>query len=128
MKVPKVIKNDPKAKLEKDVEARFRLRIAKAGGTSWKFVSPSNRGVSDRIVLFYGRTIYVEMKRTGGKMTPKQELFRQKVLDNGGEFACVEGDAGTDAFIKELNANVHWYSQFLIVCRAIVKRIIGHYK
>jgi len=97
--LPEIAKKDP---LEKDVEKRFHRKIIKAGGISWKFVSPNNRGVCDRIVLWQGRTIFVEMKRTKGKMSDLQKVFRDKVLNNGGEFACVYGNAGTDEFIRML--------------------------
>ena len=95
----KVVKKDP---LEKDVEKRFSLNIKAANGHSWKFVSPNNRGVCDRVVLYHGRTIFVEIKRIKGKMSELQKVFRQKVLDNGGEFACVYGNDGTDEFMRSL--------------------------
>ena len=97
--LPETKEKDP---LEKDVEKRFSLNIKAANGHSWKFVSPNNRGVCDRIVLYHGRTIFVEIKRTKGKMSELQKVFRQKVLDNGGEFACIYGNDATDEFIVRL--------------------------
>ena len=40
--------------LEKDIENYLRKEVIKAGGTSYKFVSPGVVGVPDRIVLFPG--------------------------------------------------------------------------
>jgi hypothetical protein len=50
--------------------------VAQAGGKAYKFVSPSNRGVSDRIVcLPDGTTHFIELKRPGGKISPLQAMF-----------------------------------------------------
>ena len=103
--VPDVITKSKKSPLEKHVEARLVQRVKAAGGVSWKFVSINNRGVSDRIVLIDGRTIYTELKRDGGKMSPLQKVFMQKVLDNGGEYALVEGMDGVDQFMKKIKSD-----------------------
>ena len=106
---PPSIRTPKKPPLEKEVEARLRDRIKAAGGVSWKFVSPNNRGVSDRVALINGRTIYIEVKRDGGKMSALQKAFMQKVLDNGGEFALVEGMGGVDDFVKKIKAERNWW-------------------
>jgi len=62
--------------LERDVEAYFRKAVAARGGVAFKFVSPSHRGVSDRIVCFPdGSTWFVELKRPGGRLSPLQHVF-----------------------------------------------------
>jgi hypothetical protein len=62
--------------LEKDIEKYLVHRVAQIGGKAYKFVSPSNRGVSDRIVcLPDGTTHFIELKRPGGKLSPLQALF-----------------------------------------------------
>ena len=59
--------------LEKDIEKYFMRRVAQVGGRAYKFVSPSNRGVADRVVcLPDGTTHFVELKRPGGKLSPLQ--------------------------------------------------------
>lgn len=92
-------------RLERDVEKRFALKIKSIGGISWKFVSVNNRGVADRIVLYKGRTIYTELKRTSGKLSPLQKVFRGKVLDNLGEYVTIYGDHGVDNFIEQLTGS-----------------------
>lgn len=59
-------------KLEKDVEKYFREQVKKHGGLALKFTSPGTRGVPDRIVLYKGETIFVELKRPGGKLRADQ--------------------------------------------------------
>ena len=41
--------------LEKDIEKYLRDEIKKVGGIAYKFVSPGNSGVPDRLVLLPGR-------------------------------------------------------------------------
>jgi len=62
--------------LEKEIEDYFVWTVERLGGKTWKFVSPSNRGVSDRIAcLPDGTTWFVELKTKGGKLSPLQKLF-----------------------------------------------------
>jgi hypothetical protein len=52
------------------------------GGRAWKFKSPNQRGVADRIVcLPNGETWFIELKRPkGGRLAPLQALFRDEVI------------------------------------------------
>ena len=59
--------------LEREIEAQC-VKWAKANGwLSYKFVSPSNRGVPDRMFLRNGKTVFVEFKRPGGKVSTLQQ-------------------------------------------------------
>ena len=54
------------------------------GGVAYKFVSPGNSGVPDRIILMPGGKIYfVELKREGGQLTnlQKRQINRIQKLD-----------------------------------------------
>jgi len=62
--------------LEREIEKYFVKCVQAVGGKAYKFVSPSNRGVSDRIVcLPDGTTHFIELKRPGGKLSPLQSAF-----------------------------------------------------
>ena len=122
---PEVITKAKKAPLEKAVEARLVARVKAAGGVSWKFVSINNRGVADRIVLIHGRTIYTELKRDGGKMSALQKVFMQKVLDNGGEYALVEGMGGVDAFMKKLKDDIPKWKVYLTGLKELISWFEG---
>ena len=37
--------------LEKDIEEKLRNKVKKLGGKAYKFVSPGNAGVPDRLVI-----------------------------------------------------------------------------
>ena len=59
---------------EKELEARFRERVKAAGGRAYKFVSPGNSGVPDRLVVLPGGRIgFVELKQQGRRPTKLQE-------------------------------------------------------
>ena len=68
--------------LEKEIENYFVWVVEKKlQGKTWKFVSPSNRGVSDRIAcLPDGSTWFVELKRKGGKLSVLQQLFMGEMV------------------------------------------------
>lgn len=61
--------------LERDVEKRFKRRVEKSveGALCWKFVSPGQSGVPDRIVILpHGLMMWVELKRPGAEPRPTQ--------------------------------------------------------
>ena len=66
------------AKLEQDC-----VTWAKSlGWQSFKFVSPSNRGVPDRIFLRAGETVFVEFKTETGKLSALQHRQIEKLKAN----------------------------------------------
>lgn len=77
--------------LEKEIEDYFVWAVERAGGKSWKFTSPSNRGVSDRIVCMPdGSTYFVELKRPkGGRLSPLQVLFAADMKRLNQKYACL---------------------------------------
>lgn len=69
---------------ESAVEAYLRDEVKKIGGKAYKFVSPGNPGVPDRLVILpRGRTIFVEMKAPGKKPTPRQKLKQGELTRMG---------------------------------------------
>lgn len=99
---PVVVKKKRKWPLEKAVESRLRLAVKRAGGKCPKFSSPNNAGVSDRIVIYQGESIYVEVKAEKGTPEPTQNRFINEMLDQG-VYACfVYGYNGVDQFMDDL--------------------------
>jgi hypothetical protein len=76
--------------LEREIEKYFVKCVQAVGGKAYKFVSPSNRGVSDRVVCFAdGSTHFVELKRHGGKLSPLQQIFASDMRALNQNYACL---------------------------------------
>lgn len=60
---------------EKEIEEKLREAVKRAGGKAYKFVSPGNDGVPDRLVILPGGRIgFVEVKAPGKQPTPLQRV------------------------------------------------------
>lgn len=58
--------------LESELEAKV-VKLCKLHGLiTYKFSSPSNRGVPDRIIICKGSVLFLELKQRGKKPTPLQ--------------------------------------------------------
>ena len=89
--------------LEKDIEAWLNRKIKELGGLSFKFVSPCNPGVPDRIYIFPGGKVYfVELKTEIGRMSNIQKWQRERLLQMGCHFYLVKGMEQAREFIKTL--------------------------
>lgn len=67
--------------LESEIERHFVWAVEMAGGRAWKFQSPSNRGVADRIAcLSDGSAWFIELKTKGGRLSPLQKIFGQDMV------------------------------------------------
>jgi len=89
--------------LERDVEVYFRKAVAAAGGVAFKFVSPSHRGVSDRIVCLQGQTWFVELKRPGGRLMPLQKVFAAEMERLGQNYTVLSSQREIDEWLTGLN-------------------------
>lgn len=69
--------------LEKKVEKTVCDYAREKGWLTYKFVSPMQAFVCDRIWICNGRTIYVEFKRRGKKPTPMQMRHHQDLVRHG---------------------------------------------
>ena len=61
--------------LERDIEKKLTALVKELGGLSYKFVSPGNDGVPDRIIITpKGSVWFVELKTETGRLSPRQRL------------------------------------------------------
>lgn len=87
---------------EADLESWFAKRVKKTGGRSYKWVSPGNSGVPDRIVLLKGgRTVYVELKTEKGKLSDLQRFQIRHLEELGADVRVLYGKADCEKFIEE---------------------------
>lgn len=92
--------------IESDIETKMRKLIKKRGGLFVKFVSPSSRGVPDRIVLKKpGIIIFVELKREGETPTPLQKHWHKILRSFGFDVRVIIGMQEALRFVEEVFPN-----------------------
>ncbi len=87
---------------EKEIEQYFVKRVKEMGGKAYKWVSPGNDGVPDRIVFFSGVTVLVELKAPGKKPTPLQIAKHKELEKLGQKVLVVDSKEKVDQFIYNL--------------------------
>lgn len=93
---------------EKDTEKYLREEIKKLGGIAYKFVSPGNTGVPDRLVcLPGGGVVFVELKSEGRQSTAKQKQQQDRLRALGFDvYADVDTKVKVDEIVKVLKNEV----------------------
>lgn len=91
---------------EKEIEIYLRDQVRKAGGKAYKFESPGNDGVPDRLVLFPGNKIFfIELKAPGKKPRPLQVKQMNVIASFGCDVRVIDSKEGVDDFITEVTKN-----------------------
>lgn len=86
---------------ESEIERMMRDEIKKLGGRSYKWVSPGNAGVPDRIVIFPGRPpAFVELKADKGTLTALQKAQIETLKALGQDVRVVRGLEGAARFFE----------------------------
>lgn len=68
----------------------------------YKFVSPGNRGVPDRIVVGGGKTIFVELKAPGEEPRELQKYVIRKLRDNGATVYVIDSEKEIDELLNSI--------------------------
>jgi hypothetical protein len=88
---------------EKEIEMYLRNEVKKAGGKAYKFESPGNDGVPDRLVIFPGNRIYfVELKSPGKKPRPLQVKQMRDLANFGCRVFLIDNKDLVDVFIEQV--------------------------
>ena len=67
---------------EKEIEKHLCKAVERIGGAAYKFTSPMNRGVADRVVCLPNGTVwFIELKAPDGRLTELQKRFGQRMAD-----------------------------------------------
>lgn len=91
---------------ESTLEQRLVREVKRIGGIAPKWTSPGNSGVPDRIVILPGgRTVYVEMKAPGKKLTPLQERWATILRGLDQRVYKLDSVEAINDFIAEVTAN-----------------------
>ncbi len=88
---------------ESELEKEFCAAVSHAGGKAYKFISPGNAGVPDRLVVLPGgRTGFVELKQAGSRPRKLQQ-FRMRELERLGCYtAVVDSRESAEAVMAQL--------------------------
>ena len=68
--------------LEKQIENYLTAAVKRIGGKAYKWISPGNVGVPDRIVMVNGRVYFVELKGANGFLSPVQRSCIRKIEEH----------------------------------------------
>lgn len=68
---------------ESELEQKLVRYAREKGILTFKFSSPSHRGVPDRVFMANGKVVFLELKRPGNVPTALQEHTMQKIRDAG---------------------------------------------
>jgi hypothetical protein len=91
---------------ENDVEKRLINKVKSLGGVTFKFSSPSTKGVPDRIVIYDGVVAFVEVKRPGEKPRALQRYWLKELEHQNVKAAVVSTFEEVDSFVAEIIGGV----------------------
>ena len=91
---------------EAKIEEWLNGQIQALGGVSYKFVSPMNPGVPDRIYLMPGGIVwFVELKTEIGRLANIQKWQGERIRNMGCRYRVIKGMAQAREFVKEVMAD-----------------------
>ena len=101
---------EEKPVLEKTIEERLRKRCTEIGAFCLK--NTGMNGIPDRLVIYKGQHVFVELKRPGGKPRPLQIAVMDKLRKAGSIAIIIDTKEGVDEFIEALeNRNLGIYNR-----------------
>lgn len=87
---------------ESKIEKYLKTEIEKVHGKAFKFTSPGNNGVPDRIVLLNGEVRFVELKAPGEELRPTQRIRKKQFDRMGFKVHVIDSMEGVDDLIDEI--------------------------
>lgn len=92
--------------LEKEIERRMCEMIRKRGGLAYKFTSPGNPGVPDRLVITPGGVVwFVELKTEAGRLANIQKYQKSELEKRGANVRVIHGWDAAKEFVNEVMPN-----------------------
>lgn len=85
---------------ESAVEALLHRLVKAAGGLTFK-LAPTVKGLPDRLVVLpHGQVHLVELKATGGRLSPAQHLLHDRLAEVGTTVHVLTGPAEVRAWVN----------------------------
>lgn len=92
---------------ERDIEVLLREGVKQLGGKAYKWVSPGNAGVPDRIVILPGGIIhFVEIKQENGCMSNLQFVQQEKLRALGAVAVTLYGASAVRYYLKRVEGMI----------------------
>lgn len=89
--------------LEREVEKKLVDGVRRMGGRAYKFVSPGNDGVPDRIVVLPDTApMFVELKTESGKLSSLQKVQITRLEKLGQNVRVLCGAKDVENFLEEM--------------------------
>lgn len=89
--------------LEREVEKKLVDGVRRMGGRAYKFVSPGNDGVPDRIVVLPDTApMFVELKTESGKLSSLQKVQITRLEKLGQNVRVLYGAKDVENFLEEM--------------------------
>ena len=89
--------------LEKDIEKILVTEVRKLGGRAYKWVSPGNDGVPDRIVILPGlQPIFVELKTETGRLSAIQKIQIDRLRKMKQNVKILYGESQVRDFLEDM--------------------------
>lgn len=94
--------------LESKIETRLVKKVkSELKGLCYKFISPGNAGVPDRIVLARsGMVFFVETKAPGKDLEPHQKRQKEKIEKLGCKVFVIDSIDSVDKFIETIKKEI----------------------
>lgn len=86
---------------ESELERILIDEVRNVGGKAFKWISPGNDGVPDRIVVIPpGRIVFVELKADKGRLSPQQKIQISRLRGLGADVRVVKGMGSLIEFFR----------------------------
>lgn len=88
---------------EREIEKYLVEQVKKLGGVAYKFTSPGNAGVPDRLVLLpRGHIAFVELKAPAGKTSALQKVQIARIRNLGFKVKIINSIEAVDNALKHI--------------------------
>ena len=97
--------------LERNIERKLVSGVKAMGGIAYKWVSPGNTGVPDRIVIFPdGKIEFVELKTETNKPTPLQTAQMKRLHHMNCVVYVLRGETAVNEYldVHSIRLGVEW--------------------
>ena len=89
--------------LEREVEKKLVDGVRRMGGRAYKFVSPGNDGVPDRIVVLPDTApMFLELKTESGRLSRLQKVQITRLENLGQNVRVLYGAKDVENFLEEM--------------------------